>query len=165
MAKNGYCGYGGQGFRLDGDFGKEFEVRLKQIIINIPYNITRWFKDDIFSDSLAVLFEEKMINHPNSMARHLLALIISMECAPNFKSRMLKYIGSIGKKSFYLADLFSGLRTNYQYEYLNPSEQNNTAYLIKACYSKHISGGTVPGIDAVNKVNNSILPAANSEDM
>lgn len=165
LAKNGYCGYGGQGFRLDGDFGKEFEVRLKQIIINIPYNITRWFKDDIFSDSLAVLFEEKMINHPNSMARHLLALIISMECAPNFKSRMLKYIGSIGKKSFYLADLFSGLRTNYQYEYLNPSEQNNTAYLIKACYSKHISGGTVPGIDAVNKVNNSILPAANSEDM
>lgn len=165
LAKNGYCGYGGQGFRLDGDFGKEFEVRLKQIIINIPYNITRWFKDDIFSDSLTVLFEERMISHPNSMARHLLALIISMECAPNFKSRMLKYIGGIGKKSFYLADLFSGLRTNYQYEYLTPSEQNNTAYLIKVCYSKHISGGTVPGVDAVNKVNNNILPAANSGDM
>ena len=165
LAKNGYCGYGGQGFRLDGDFGKEFEERLKQIIINIPYNITRWFKDDIFSDSLAVLFEEKMINHPNSMARHLLALIMGMECAPNFRVRILEYIGSIGKKSFYLADLFSGLRTNYQYEYLTPSEQNNTAYLIKACYSKHISGGNVPGVNAVNKVNDNILPAANNEDM
>ena len=163
LAKNGYCGYGGQGFRLDGDFGKEFEVRLKQIILNIPYNITRWFKDDIFSDSLTVLFEEKMMTYPNSMARHLLALIISMECAPNFKSRILKYIGDIGKKSYYLADLYSVLRGNYQYEYLTLPEQNNTAYLIKACYSKHISGGTIPGVDAVNKITNGILPSNNEE--
>lgn len=165
LAKNGYCGYGGQGFRLDGDFGKEFEVRLKQIILNIPYNITRWFKDDIFSDSLSVLFEEKMMNHPNSMARHLLALVMSMECAPNFKSRVLKYIGSIGRRSYYLADLYSVLKGSYQYEYLTPPEQNNTAYLIKACYSKHNAGGTVPGVEAVGKVNDSILPSNNGADI
>ena len=44
LAKTGFGGYGGAGFKLNGNFPDEPEKRIIPIITNIPFNIIEWYK-------------------------------------------------------------------------------------------------------------------------
>lgn len=48
----------------------------------------------------------------------------------------------------------------------NPTtgEQIDSEYLIKACWAKHNTGSSKPGIDTVTKVPNDIIPPRNIKD-
>ena len=158
LAKNGFCGVGGARFKLTEDFPKEYDECLKSIIILMPFNLNVWFKDDLFSDKLRILFREYRAKEEDLTVRHILAL---MECNTRphgWKDSILKYISDLGKNSFYLGNLYSILRSNYSTVFLSGSEQRDTEYLIKACWAKHKTGSPMPGIDTISKVPNDILP-------
>ena len=133
MAKNGYGGYGGASFKLSDDFPKEKEgdpVKekeryaecLKQIIVSMPYNIILWYKNDVFSDKLTLIFKKYLLEHDNEIVRHLLALLIC-NCRPkDFHEILLSYIGTLGKNTYYLGDLYLSLRNNYSYDFMSQKE-------------------------------------------
>lgn len=158
LAKNGFGGVGGARFKLTEDFPKEFNECLKSIIIAMPFNLNIWFKDDLFSDKLRMLFREHRSKEEDFTVRHILAL---MECdarPSGWKNSILQYISGLNKNLFYLGNLYSNLRTNYSTKFLSGLEQRETEYLIKACWAKHNTGSTMPGIDTISKVPDDILP-------
>lgn len=145
MAKNGYGGYGGANFKLSDGFPKEYAECLTQIIVSMPYNIIQWYKNDVFSDKLTLLFKKYIREHDNETVRHLIALIIC-NCRPkDFQEILSSYIGTIGKNTFYLGDLYTSLQNNYSFDFMTKRELSQTVSLIKACYMKHVKGTTEPG--------------------
>ena len=133
------------------DFPKEYAECLTQIIVSMPYNIVQWYKNDVFSDRLSLLFEKYVKEHDNEIVRHLVALIIC-NCRPkNFQQILSSYIGTIGKNTFFLGDLYSSLRNNYSFEFMSTKELSQTASLIKSCYIKHLKGVIEPGRDSISK--------------
>jgi hypothetical protein len=164
LAKNGFGGVGGARFKLAEDFPKEFDECLKSIIIVMPYNLNIWFKDDLFSDKLRILFREYRSKETDMTVKHVLALMECYTRPKGWKESILNYIESIGKNSFYLGNLYSNLRANYSTYFLSVSELKDTEYLIKACWIKHKEGSPRPGIGAVSKVSDEILPPKNFEN-
>lgn len=151
MAKNGFGGYGGANFKLDQTFSKDYGECLKQIIVNMPYNIVLWYKNDFYSDKLTPLLVKYLKSHENEIIRHLIALIIASARPRNFFEFISSYIGSIDKNTYFLGDLYSLLRMNYSYDYMNSIELNQTGKLIKSCYMKHQTGSVEPGPDTIAK--------------
>ena len=131
LAKNGFGGVGGARFKLADDFPKEYQECLKNIVIVLPFNIMNWYKDDLFSDKLVLLFKKFLIEHESPIIRHILSLLISSSQPKNWHILINNYIGSIGKNSYYLGDLYGNLR-----EY----------------------GIRQPGINSISKVPNDKLP-------
>jgi len=165
LAKNGFGGVGGARFKLTDDFPKEFNECLKSIIVAMPLNLNVWFKDDLFSDKLRMLFREHRLIEKDHTVKHILAI---MECTARpqgWKNSILTYMSELNKNSFYLGNLYSTLRSNYATNFLNPAEQRDTEYLIKACWIKHNKGSIMPGKDTVAKVSNDILPKKNKKDI
>lgn len=158
MAKNGFGGVGGARFKLSEEFPKEYNECLKSIIIEMPFNLNMWFKDDLFSDKLRILFREYRTKEADLTVKHILALM-ECYCRPKgWKESILTYIGDIDKNSFYLGNLYTSLRTNYSTGFLSASELKDSEYLIKACWVKNNSGSPKPGVDTVSKVPDDILP-------
>jgi predicted phosphodiesterase len=164
LAKNGFGGVGGARFKLTEDFPKEYDECLKSIIIEMPFNLTVWFKDDLFSDKLRILFREYRAKESDFTVRHILALMECYAKPKGWKESILNYIEKVDKNSFYLGNLYTNLRTNYSTGFLSTSELKDTEYLIKACWIKHREGSPRPGIDKVSKVPNSVLPTRDIKD-
>ncbi len=158
LAKNGFGGVGGARFKLAEDFPKEFDECLKSIIIAMPYNLHIWFKDDLFSDKLRILFRDYRTKEADLTVKHILALMECYARPKGWKVSILNYIENIGKNSFYLGNLYTNLRVNYSTYFLSASELKDTEYLIKACWIKHKEGSPRPGINTVSKVPDNILP-------
>ncbi|MCP9748388.1 metallophosphoesterase [Lacihabitans sp. CS3-21] len=158
MAKNGFGGVGGARFKLSEDFPKEYNECLKSILIAMPFNLNIWFKDDLFSDKLRMLFRDYRTRETDLTVKHILALMECYTRPKGWKKSILDYIGEIGKNSFYLGNLYTNLRTTYSTGFLSSPELKDCEYLIKACWIKHNSGSPKPGIDTVAKVPDNILP-------
>ena len=158
LAKNGFGGVGGARFKLADDFPKEYQECLKNIVIVLPFNIMNWYKDDLFSDKLVLLFKKFLIEHESPIIRHILSLLISSSQPKNWHILINNYIGSIGKNSYYLGDLYGNLRGNYSTKYMLPSDLKYTEDLIKSCWIKHKDGIRQPGINSISKVPNDKLP-------
>ena len=162
MAKNGFGGLGGANFKLSDEFPKDYAECLKMIVINMPYNIIKWFKNDFYSDKLLPLLTRRFLcSHDNMIIRHLTALIICNARPKDLQQIIIPYISSIGKNTYYLGDLYTALRHIYSYDFMKNSELKQTEYLIKACYMKHLTGMTTPNKDAINSFEgkNGLLPS------
>lgn len=165
MAKNGFGGVGGARFQLSDDFPREYNECLKNIVINMPFNVMNWYKDDFFSDKLILLLNKFMIEFPDPTVRHIIALTIASGRPPKWQESINEYIGSIGKNSYYLGDLYTNLRHNYSTKLMIPRELRQTESLIKSCWAKHNTGSPLPGRDTIAKVPNSTLPPRNLKDL
>jgi predicted phosphodiesterase len=161
LSKNGFGGVGGARFKLAEDFPEEYNECLKSIIIALPYNLNMWFKDDLFSDKLILLFRNYRFNVDDFTIKHVLALIECKAKPTGWKKSILGYISQLHKNSFYLGDLYNNLRGNYSNDLLTLHEQKDTEYLIKACWAKHNTSSPKPGTNTVSKVSNDILPDRN----
>lgn len=136
LAKNGYGGIGGIRFALTEGFPEEFQECVKSIIINVPYNIILWFKDDIYNHNASELYFRYMLDNEDAYISHLLALLV-VECRPSgFKNELDKYIEVQPKNSYYLGNLFVNLRRVYVTEFMTKPEQNQTIQLIKDCWKR-----------------------------
>ena len=151
MAKNGFGGLGGANFKLDKSFSKNYAECLKQIIVAMPYNIIRWYKNDFYSDKLTLLLKKYLMKHDSEFIRHLVALIICSARPRDFEDLISPYIGSLGKNTYYLGDLYTSLRLNYSFDFMSRHELKQTENLIKSCYMKHLTGSTEPGPATIAK--------------
>lgn len=161
MARNGFGGIGGARFKLSDDFPKEYSECLKSILINMPYNVVSWYKDDIYSDKIAPLLEKYLIQYEDPIVRHIIALLICHSRPRNWQNMILEYIETVHKNSYYLGDLYSNLRANYSVQFMSQAELVQSERLIKACWAKHDTGSKLPGKDIIAKVSDNILPERN----
>lgn len=165
LAKNGFGGLGGARFKLSDDFPKEFGECLKQVVVMLPFNIMNWYKDDIFSDKLILLLKKFLLEHSDPTVRHIIALLICAGHPRNFQEIISSYIGSVGKNSYYLGDLYTNLRNNYSLKFMSPLELKQTENLIKSCWAKHYKGSPLPGRGTIASIPNSTLPSRNIKDI
>ena len=73
------------------------------------------------------------------------------------------YIAETGKNSFYLWDCVNAVRSEYEFGYLKPKELNDARHLIKMGLAKHTLGTKRPGITAISKVPDDVLPKRQTE--
>lgn len=152
MAKTGFAGMGGANFKLADTFPKDYAECLKHIIISMPFNIVTWYKNDFYSDKLIpLLTKEYLYTHKSDLIRHLVALIVCDARPKNFKSILNQYIKTIDKNTYYLGNLYTTLRHNYQFDFMKNYELEQTSDLIKACFVKHKTGALLPGVDKLNQ--------------
>lgn len=152
LAKNGYGGIGGMRFTLTDGFPDEFKECVKTIIINVPYNIILWFKDDIYNHKTAELYYRYMLDSGDAFISHLMAMLI-VECRPDgFKNELEKYVIKQPKNSYYLGNLFNNLRRVYSTGYMTKTELNQTKQLITDCWKKrqHLPENLIPYRDEKN---------------
>lgn len=164
MAKNGYGGVGGARFHLTDDFPKEYNECLSTIIVNMPFNIKLWYKDDIFSDKIILLLRKYLINHSDHNIRHILALIECSTRPKGWKDSIMNYIETCGKNSFYLGNIHEVIISNYISTHMSKNDLSDCEYLIKATWAKHHKGTLKPGSSVVNKIPNDIIPERNQSD-
>lgn len=165
LAKNGFGGLGGARFHLTDDFPKEYGKCLKKVIVSLPFNIMDWYKDDFFSDKLILLLKKYMLEFPDPTVRHIIALTVCSGRPIHWQESINEYIGSVGKNSYYLGDLYTSLRFNYATRLMEPRELKQTENLIKSCWAKHKTGSPLPGKGRISKVPNSALPQRNLKDL
>lgn len=158
LAEKGRVSFDGIGFFLADDFGDTPETRLRSILMNLPFNVVSWYKDDLFSQKMGPLLMEKFVSEVDDIKKHELVLLLIEQRPRGWKESVQKYIGEIAKNSFYLHDVMSMLRQQYSYSYAAPRELKDIEYLIKMSAAKHKHGTKKPGIKTIKKVPDSVLP-------
>lgn len=165
LAKNGFGGIGGARFKLTDNFPKEYAECLKTVIINMPYNIVIWYKNEIFSDKIAPLLKKYLISYEDPIVRHIIALLICHSRPKDWTNMISDYISTIHKNSYYLGDLCTNLQANYSIQFMSPMELAQTEKMIKICHAKHNTGSKLPGKNLISKVSDKILPKRNINEI
>lgn len=163
LARHGRASFDGHGFELVGDFGESVKDKLTRIWNVIPLNIVSWCKADITSKKLGSLFHENITAETNELRKHSLVRLMIAERPRNWRATVEEYIVGVGKNSFYLADCVNALRSEYQFGYLTPKELSDVKHLIKMGLAKHNHGTKRPGITAIRKISDDVLPDRNEE--
>lgn len=163
LAIRGHAAFEGAGFILAGFWGDTFEQRLNRVIQSTPTNIVGFYKDDLFSNKMGPLLYDFLKNDKNPLRKHELALFLVFERPNGWKEQISEYISSIHKNSFYLYDIFISLRSQYKYSFASSKELNEMKYLIKMGLAKHQQGVIKPGIDAIRKISDNVLPNRHGE--
>lgn len=166
LAINGHAAIEGAGFMLCGGKFNEnsLEERMMHIFTVVPYNIIRWYKDDLFSNKLGPLLFDQLKNEENEIIKHQLALVILYERPKSWKSMIHYYISNISKNSFYLFNLLYTMEIEYRYAFATPEDIKDMRYLLKAGIAKHEFGTKSPGADAVKKISDKFIPNRESDD-
>lgn len=163
LASRGHAAFDGLGFILTGKWDNNFEQRFKQIIQFTPTNVVGLFKDYLFSKKMGPLLYDSLQKENNSIRKHQMVLFLIFERPNGWKKQIENYISEIHKNSFYLFDIFNVLRSQYMYSFATIHELNEIAYLIKSCLAKHQKGIKSPGVTAIRKIPDSIIPKRNHE--
>jgi predicted MPP superfamily phosphohydrolase len=158
LAFRGHTSFDGMAFRLGNDFGDTFEMRLRNILMQIPTNVVSWYKDDIFSQKIGPLLIEKFSGELDDIKKHELVLLLIEQRPRGWKVPLKKYIVASTKNSFYLCDVMMRLHRQYEYSYATPHELKDIEYLIKMSAAKHFYGTKKPGMKAIKKISDSVLP-------
>lgn len=157
LAERGHASFDGMGFLLVGNFGENFEARLRSILMQIPNNVVSWYKEDLFSQKMGPLLLEYFENEEDEIKKHELLLLLIAQKPFGWKSLVEKYIKSKEKNSFYLHDVLSMLHFQYKYSYVDSKVLKDIKFLIKMSIAKH-SGSKKVSDKAVNKIPDSMLP-------
>lgn len=158
LASRGHAAFEGAGFILTGDWGHTFEQRLNRVLQSNPTNVVGFFKDYLYSDKMGPLLFNNLENEGNPLRKHELALFLVFERPNGWKEQISKYISDVHKNSFYLYDIFMALRTQYKYSFASNKELSEMKYVIKMGLAKHNHGIKSPGIQAINKISDEIIP-------
>lgn len=159
LVKNGQASLdGSMSFTLDDSFSSDPEECFRGILIRIPFNVVSWYKEDLFSEKMGPLLLEQFANEKDAIKKHELLLLLIAQRPSGWKEPLEKYIGAIAKNSFYLFDVLLMLRHQYAYSYAAPRELKDIEYFIKMSMVKHSVGTKNPGINAIRKVPDSVLP-------
>lgn len=158
LANKGRASFEGVGFFLIGDWGDTFEQRFNRIIQMNPTNVVGIFKDYLYSNKMGPLLFDYLKNETNPLKRHELALFIIFGRPKGWKDQIGEYISKIHKNSFYLFDTFNALRSQYRYSFATQKELSEMKYLIKMGLAKHQQGIIKPGINAIKKIPDNVIP-------
>lgn len=158
LVDRGHATFDDANFILASDFGDEPDERFRAVLAAIPYNVVKWYQDDLFSPKMASLLTQEMEHQTDDVIKHTLALFQIAKRPKGWRSNIEEYIHSIHKNSFYLGDLHNKLREEYMYSFASNKDLKDLEFLIKMSMTKHIHGVKKPSPKAVKKVPNSVLP-------
>jgi hypothetical protein len=167
IASKGFTSFQGVGFIWAGDTDAPFEDKVYTIIDSLSFNVVEYFKDDLFSNKLGPLLYDRAFSPETTLlGKHQLMLTIAVERPKGWRNEVEKYIVSIDKNSFYLANILQVLMLQYSYAFVESSSLRDIEYLMRMCLAKHQFGDKKPGLDKLRKVPTAALPkrAINEEE-
>jgi hypothetical protein len=154
LADKGNVAFEGARFNLDEDsFNiKDPKEKRMAVLLALPTNIVRFFKDDLYSTKIGPLIIDKAINESNTLIKHELMLLLIAERPKNWRETIDKYIVSLDKNSFFLSDALSVLNFNIDFKATEISELNKLKMLAKKCRAKHLLNNNNPDIGLINRL-------------
>lgn len=153
LADKGNVAFEGAKFELDEDdfnFDDPFQKRLA-VLLAVPSNVVKIFKDDLFSSKMGPLLIDKAIGETNSLLKHELMILIIAERPPEWNKTVDDYIVSLDKNSFFLSDVLITLNYNKEYKATEPNERRVIEVLAQKCRAKHIFQNNNPDMGLINR--------------
>jgi predicted MPP superfamily phosphohydrolase len=152
LASQGQAAFEGQSFTLSSSFGALSPELEGAILRAVPINIIRWFGKDLFSNKMAPLLYDYINGAKSELRRHEIALLLITERPKDWKKQVENYMVSISKNSFYLLNVYTHLKNEYEFGFISRQTHLEIEYLIKMGFAKHEFGDTKPGLDKIRKV-------------
>jgi hypothetical protein len=154
LADNGNVAFEGAIFNLDEeDFDIDDPVKKRiAVLLAVPSNVVKFFKDDIFSVKIGPLLIDKAINETNSLIKHELMFLIIAERPKGWREVIDNYIVSLDKNSYFLSDTLSVLNFNIDFKATEIEEIQKLKMLAKKCRAKHIMNNNNPDIGLINRL-------------
>ena len=164
LAERGHASFDGAAFLLASDFGRDPEERFREILCAIPYNVVRWYQDDLYSPKMAPLLLKSSAIQEDDIIRHAMVLLLIAKRPKGWREAVQQYIHTNHKKSFYLSDVSLKLHEQYKYAFAGARELRDIEYLLKMVTTKHLYGVKKPKAKAVSKIPDSVLPERDEEN-
>lgn len=158
LAEKGHARVDGASFILNDDIYGSTEEKFYHILQVIPFNIVGWFKDDLFSKKMKTLLYKHIESEKNNLRKHELNLLILNKRPMGWEKHIEKYIISEKKNSFYLFDVYTTLRSEYQYSFASKESLAMLERLLKIIVAKHDYGVKTFGPKAIKKISDDVLP-------
>lgn len=137
LAKTGYGNLGGACFKLSGDFPEDENKRMMAVLTSLPFNVIEWYRNDVFSEKRLSVYRDVIISSDApSICRHMNVLLL-IKCRPKgWFDIVEKYIDSVGKNSFYIADVKNMLHYCYRVDEMTLVDEKRTSRLLIASIEK-----------------------------
>lgn len=114
--------------------------RTIRILTAIPYNLTKMFKEDIFSSKLSPVFVSALNKEKDKVKRHLIASLLIYKQPEGWSKAITDYMETLGANSYYLGTLLELMLTVFQMGEIDEVEQTRMKNLIKAAVFKSKQG-------------------------
>jgi len=167
LAEKGHALFDGANFVLTDDFGDTPQQRYIRILGEIPYNVTAWCQDDLYSRKMGPLLIDMLGNkNIGGIIKHELILLLIYKRPRDWNKHVQRYIVDNKKNSYYLYNVYRNLLAEHQFGYASPQTLRDIEYLIKMAATKHATGDKDPGIKSINKVmkvNKDLIPPREAE--
>lgn len=154
LADKGDVAFEGARFHLsEEDFDiQDPDLKRLTVLLAIPTNVVKFFKDDLFSSKMGPLIINKAKTEVNSLIKHELMLLLVAERPQKWRDTIDDYIVSLDKNSFFLSDILSTLNFNIDYKATEQEEMQNLKFLAKKCRAKHILKENNPSLGLMNRL-------------
>jgi len=154
LADKGNVAFEGAKFYLEeDDFNMEDPVQKRlAVLLSLPTNIVKFFKDDLFSSKMGPLLINHALNETNSLIKHELMLLIIAERPNKWRDIIDKYIVNLDKNSFFLSDVLHVLNFNIDYKATEIKDVQILKMLAKKCRAKHIFKNNNPDMGLINRL-------------
>lgn len=142
LAYEGKAGYDDFRLQLSESF-QEYKDNPQRLLINvisnIPFNILKWYKDDIYSSKLADLIFDRIHAENNHVIKHVLVSLTIYEQPERWNIEVEKYLADLDRNSFYFADTIHALEAMYANGVMSEQNIAKTRNLILLAYTKLVS--------------------------
>jgi hypothetical protein len=154
LAEKGNVAFEGAKFHLEEgafEIDNPDEKRLA-VLLAVPTNVVKLFKDDLFSHKMGPLLIDKAINETNSLIKHELMMLIIAERPKGWNRVIDNYIISLDKNSFFLYDILGVLEYNQTYNSTEIGDKRIIELLASKCRAKHIFKNNNPEPGLINRL-------------
>jgi len=154
LADTGRIAFEGANFELDEDsfnISDPIQKRLA-VLLALPSNIVKLFKDDLFSAKMGPLLISKAENETNSLIKHELMILLIADRPKNWRGVIDNYIVSLDRDSFFLSDVLRVLNFNIEYKATEIQDVQVLKMLAKKCRAKHILKNNNPDKGLINQL-------------
>lgn len=158
LAARRHVSYGGVGFVLANNIQGSFDDIFGTILLSVPENVLRLFKDDVFSGKMGPLLFDYFRSEESPIKKHFLALLLIEERPVGWKKLIDEYIISLEPNSFFLFDLVTSLKTVYKYGFLTKEDLSSNQFLIKKGLAKNLYKLRDPKLQKIRQITNKNLP-------
>lgn len=155
LADKGNVAFEGASFYLDEDDFKIDDPARKRLLVllAVPTNVVKIFKDDLFSSKMAPLIIKKAETINNSLLKHELMIMLTAERPKGWFKVIDTYIVNLDKNSFFLSDILSVLNYNIEYKATEIEDKRVLKILSSKCRAKHVYKNNNPDLGLINRMN------------
>ncbi|MDR0802063.1 DUF4062 domain-containing protein [Fluviicola sp.] len=153
LADRGNVIFEGAAFELDEDDFNIDDVNQKRlaVLLAVPTNVVKFFKDDLFSSKMGPLLIDKANDEKNSLIKHELMQLIIAERPNGWHKVIDEYIVELDKNSFFLSDVLITLNYNKEFKATEENDKRIIGTLAQKCRAKHIFQKDNPDMGLINR--------------